>query len=180
MIQPVNSPSFKAIYKQPGGRFTDKEFELIDDVQRKMKTTEFKISKNNSLIDFLDVKNYHLFIKPGTFKDTIDISLSKGVSFSPEGIKLQEEKFVGTFSEDKEFLPEYVENEYRRNKARNDFNIFGMIAMVAIGAIIILGAVTTLRNGVSKINKQETTEVVSDTLKTLQKDTLDISKKLIK
>ncbi len=180
MIQPVNSPSFKAIYKQPGGRFTDKEIELMKDVQGKMQTVDFEISKGSRLVDFLDVKDYHLLIKPGVFKDTIDISLSKGVAFTPDGIKLQEEKFVGTFSEEKEFLPEYVENEYRRNKARNDFNIFGMIAMVAIGAIIILGAVTTLRNGVSKINKQETTEVVSDTLKTLQKDTLDISKKLVK
>ena len=29
MIQPINSLNFKSIYKQPGGRFTDKEIELI-------------------------------------------------------------------------------------------------------------------------------------------------------
>ena len=47
MIQPINSLSFKAIYKQPGGRFTEKEFELINDVQEKMNTTKFKETKNN-------------------------------------------------------------------------------------------------------------------------------------
>ena len=180
MIQPVNALSFKAIYNQPGGRFTEKELDLIVDIHNKMKTPDLKITKGSRLIDYLDVKDYHLLIKPGTFKDTVDISLSKGVSFNPDGIKLHDENFVGTFSEDKEFLPEYVENTYRRDKAKKDFNKFGMISMAVIVTIIILGTITTLKNGINKINQQKTTEVVTDTLKTLQKDTLDVSKKLIK
>ena len=65
-------------------------------------------------------------------------------------------------------------------KTKKDFNKFGMISMAVIVTIIILGTITTLKNGINKINQQKTTEVVTDTLKTLQKDTLDISKKFIK
>ena len=177
MIQPINSLSFKAIYKQPGGRFTEKEFELINDVQEKMNTTKFKETKNNKFIDYLDTKNYHLFIKPGTFENTIDISLSEGVSFTPEGIKLYNEKEVGTFDERKEFLPEYVKGVYDREQTHKSFNLMGMLGIVILAATIILGGITAIRKDLIVAKEKE---IVTDTLKTLQKDTLDLSQKFLK
>ena len=180
MIQPINSLNFKGIYKQPGGRFTDKEFELINDVYEKMNTTNLKETKGSRFIDFLDSRNYHLFVKPGTIKDSINISLSEGISFTSEGIKLLNEKEVGTFGEGKEFLPEYVKDVYNREQARKSFNAMGIIGTIFIAAAIITGAIITLKKEILKLNTPETKEIVIDSLKTMQKDTLDLSKKIIK
>ena len=161
-----NQTNFKGVYSPRGVRFSDSQKKVIDDIKNKVNPNEdFFVEygvRDNSI---------ELFKLEGRTRDALDA----------EKTGWKKQLYIGTYSENYLFNLEDIENVKREQRKRD---IGGILT-----GVLILGMMSTIILGYRKIAKTKDTipvvkeqvvNPIKDSLQRVGKDTLDLTKQLIK
>ena len=166
-VQAINSQtSFKGVYSPKGIRFSESQKKVIDDIKNKVNPNEdFFVEygvRDNSI---------ELFKLEGRTRDALDA----------EKTGWKKQLYIGTYSENHLFNLEDIENVKREQRKRD---IGGILT-----GVLILGMMSTIILGYRKIAKTKDTipvvkeqvvNPIKDSLQKFSKDTLDLTKQLMK
>ena len=169
MINPISSvnPSFKALYKNPSTNFSEAQKKVVDDIENKVNNTS--------------LYNYDLLVVP---KDDTQVEL---FAISTPTYNLQTgtpeskyKKSIGLYSKTHPFNEKNVD---KNTKAGIFWANWGKVITSAVAAMCVVASAVAISTKGTKLPVKDVGEkivTVKDTLNNLGKDTLDLTKQLVK
>lgn len=184
-INAVNAQSFRAIYKNTEIDYTKEQTDVALDILKKAEKIDPKYDKT-SLLGYLKADyNMDLFADPSSDKKTINLYISEVLPSTNEDCFKNKTKltYVGSYNSKHPFETKDVEAELDRITGKSGTNLVNVIATaIAVLSLIfapVLGVVMLIKDK-SAPKIENVIKNTTDTLKNLPKDTLNLTKKIIK
>lgn len=166
-IQAINNQTnFKAIYKPIGVEFSESQKKVIKDIENKVNPNE----------DF--------YVEYGTKRDSVELSKLGGFTkdaLDAEKTGWKKKLYIGTYSENYLFNLEDIENVKREQRKKDIGGILTGVLIIGMMLTIILGSRNnTKTKDVIPTVKEQVVNPIKDSLQKVGKDTLNLTKQLLK
>ena len=166
-VQAINSQtSFKGVYSPKGIRFSESQKKVIDDIKNKVNPNEdFFVEygvRDNSI---------ELFKLEGRTRDALDA----------EKTGWKKQLYIGTYSENCLFKQKDLEEVKKEQLKNNILGTFTGVVILGMMLTIILGYrnIAKTKNVIPAV-KEQVVNPIKDSLQKFSKDTLDLTKQLMK
>ena len=155
-----NQTSFKGVYSPKGIRFSESQLKVIDDIKSKVNPNE----------DF--------FVEYGVRDNSIELSKLEG---RKRNTGWKKQLYIGTYSEKCLFKTEDLE-EVKKEQQKKDLEgtLTGAIILGMMLTIILGYRNNTKAKDTIPTVKEQIINPIKDTLQKVGKDTLDLTKQLLK
>ena len=169
-IQPINNQTnFKAIYSPKGLHFSESQLKVIDDIK----------SRADEKMDFI--------VRSGDTKDSVELRLLVGQKTKVEnGIKLntgiyEETRRVGFYDKNHPFVQADADQTAKQWNDDQKTFFFSLLACLALFGAMMFGVRKLQANREAvPIVKEHVVNPIKDSLQNASKDTLKLTKQLIK
>lgn len=168
-IQPIdNQLRFKAVYRDKGARFSDVQERVIKDIENKADANK----------DFL--------VKHGACEDTVELYELKGSvqnvnRLSSDIAKRKNQLYIGTYEDGYFFQPEDLIIDKKKQKKEASLSlplVLGVLA--AIFSLMVCSRCAAKTAETVPILKEQIVNPIKGSLQKFSKDTLDLTKQLLK
>ena len=164
-----NQASFKAIYSPRGLHFSESQLKVIDDIK----------SRADEEMDFI--------VSSGDTKDSVELRLLVGPKTKLEnGIRLNTGVYEGTrrvgiYDKNRPFVQADADQTAKKWNDDQKTFFFSLLALLALFGAMMFG-VRKLQGNSNAIPtvKEQVINPIKDSLQKVEKDTLDLTKQLIK
>ena len=163
MIKPINSVSFKSVYRTKDKQFTSAQYTISEMLKNRIQSRYYIADADrNSYDTYLNKRGYDVIIEPAD-KDSVKLSVVKGLKLNEKTNELKYKKsiFIGNYCINSDFNPMDIKEKLSTGSFNSGHIIPPLILLIGLLTLLI----TKSCNAEQKAKQLIENRINSDTIK---------------